>query len=115
MFAHVGKSVTQKNIVSELSKVLEIDVVLYHTNAWAEDCHSIYIILKQQVSMVRNEKTRNQTAMGEKSKFREYLVMMQIRVHPTIIELHGHTLGVVGYAMRLYCALCNALDAVPSL
>ena len=108
VFVHVGKSVTQKNIVSKFSKVLEMDAVLYHTNAWTQDCHSIYIISKQQVSMIRDEKTHNQTAMGKRSKFGEYLVMMQIGVHPTTIESHGHTLGVVGHAMHSYCASCKA-------
>ena len=101
-FIHVGESVAQNNIVSALLKVLEMNTVLYHTNACAEDSHSIYIFLKQQASTVRNEKTHSETVMGEKPKLAEYLVMLQVSVNPTTIELHGHTLGAVGHGIRSY-------------
>ena len=58
----------QKNIVSALKSVLEKDTVLYHANAWSEDRKSIYIVLKQVASMVRDEKTRQKTPAGKKSK-----------------------------------------------
>ena len=48
VFVQVGESATKKNIVLALSKVLGIDSVLYHTDTWAEDRHSVYSIPKQQ-------------------------------------------------------------------
>ena len=58
--------------------------------------------------MVRDKKTGNQTAIGEKPKIAEYLVMMQVSVHPTTVESHGHTLGAMVHVMRSYCASCKA-------
>ena len=68
----------------------------------------MYVVSKQRASQVRDEKTRNQTAFGEKPKLAEYLVMMQLMVEPTTMESHGHTLGVVTRVMRSYCAACKA-------
>jgi hypothetical protein len=46
--------------------------------------------------------------MGEKPQLTDYLVMMQVSVHPTTVELHGLTFGVVGHVMHSYCALFKA-------
>ncbi|KAL7533234.1 hypothetical protein ACHAWF_004406 [Thalassiosira exigua] len=50
------------------------------------------IISKQVASQTCDEKTRNKTAPGEKPLSHEYLVMMQVSVHATTVESHGHTL-----------------------
>ena len=68
----------------------------------------MFIISKQRASQVRDEKTRNKTAPGEKPKLAEYLVMIQLLVQPTTIESHGHTLGIMTHVMRSYCATCKA-------
>ena len=64
LFVHFGENLTQKNTVSGLTKVIEMDKILYHALAWSEDRKSIYIISKQRASQVRDEKTRNKTADG---------------------------------------------------
>ena len=68
---HVGESVVAKSIASSLAKVLEMEKVVYHVIAWLADHKSIYILSKQQASQVRDEKTRNKTAVGEKPKLAE--------------------------------------------
>ena len=75
-FVHVGESTTQKNLASSLTAVMEMEKVLYHANAWAEDGASIHIFSKQRASQVRNERTRHSTPFGEKPKLAEYLVML---------------------------------------
>ena len=88
-------------------KVLEADSILYHGVA-SKESGSIYIVLKQRASQVRNEKTHNQTAFDEKPKLAEYSVMMQLMVEPTTMESHGHTLGVVTRVVRSHCVACKA-------
>ena len=105
---HVGESVSQKNIVSGLTRVLEMDKVLYHANAWSDDRKSMFILSKQRTSNTRDEKTRNKTDAGEKPLLAEYLVMVQVMVRPTTQESHGHTLGHITNIMRSYCAACKA-------
>ena len=87
---------------------MEMEKVLYHANAWAEDGASIHILSKQRASQVRDERTRHSTPFGEKPKLAEYLVMLQVLVRSTTVKSHGHTLGVVGHVMRSYCASCKA-------
>ena len=41
---------TQKNIVCGLTKVVEMDTILYHAITWPEDGKSVYIMSKQQAS-----------------------------------------------------------------
>ena len=84
-----------------------MDSILYHGVA-SENSDSIYIISKQRASQVRDEATRNQTAIGEKPKLAEYLVLMQLMVIPTTMADDGHTLGRVSRIMRSYCASCKA-------
>ena len=105
---HVGESVVAKSIPLLLAKVLETEKVIYHAILWAVDRKFIYILLKQRALQVQDKKTRNKTAVGEKPKLAEYLVMVQILVFPTTMGLHGHTLGITGHVMRSYCAACNA-------
>ena len=88
--------------------MMEMDKVLYHTNAWAEGGASIYILSKERAPQVRGEKTHHSPFFGEKPKLAEYLVMLQISVRLMTVKSHGHTLGVVGHVMRSYCALCKA-------
>ena len=107
-FLDVGEDVSQKNIVSGLTKVLEMDTVLYHAIAWSADKKSMFIVSKQRASMVRDEKTRHKTAVGEKPKLAEYLVMVQLRVIPTEQSTHGHTLGKFTKILSHYCAACKA-------
>ena len=106
-FVHVGESEGQKSIWAGLMKVLEMDSILYHGVA-SENSNSIYIISKQRASQVRDEATRNQTAIGEKPKLAEYLVLMQLMVIPTTVAEDGHALGRVSRIMRSYCASCKA-------
>ena len=107
-FIHVGESVTQKNIHSGLTRVLEMEKVIYHAMAWSDDGNSIYIISKQRASMKHDEATRNKTDPGERPNFAEYLVMVQISVKTTTDSTHGHTLGICTHLMRSYCAACKA-------
>ncbi|KAL7552027.1 hypothetical protein ACHAWF_017125 [Thalassiosira exigua] len=107
-FFHVGESTNQKNITSGLTKVLEMDKLIYHANAWSEDGKSLYILSKQVASQVRDAKTRKKTAHGEKPLSSEYLVMMQLLVSATTVESHGHTLGIISRIMRSYCGSCVA-------
>ena len=51
-FVHVGEHVSQKNIVSGLTRVLEMEKILYHAIAWSDDRNSIYILSKQCASQV---------------------------------------------------------------
>ena len=104
---HVGESVVAKNMALLLAKVLGMEKVIYHSISWAGDQESIYNILKQQVSQVRDKKTHNKTAVREKPKLVEYLVMVQSLVCPTTIGSHGHMLGIVGHVMRFYCVVCK--------
>ena len=99
-FVHVGQSVTQKNIWSGLRAVLKMDKIVYHAVAHSTDNKSIYIVLKQRASQVRDENTLNKTDVGEKPKLAMYLVMMQLLVEPTTVESHGHTLGLITNIMR---------------
>ena len=87
---------------------MEMDAILYHSNARSEDGKSLYIISKQRASQTRDEKTRNKTGYGEKPKLAEYLVLMQVMIEETTVESHGHTLGIAVRVMRSYCALCCA-------
>jgi len=107
-FVHVGDSTGQKNIWCGLWRVLEMNEVIYHANAWAEDNKSVFIISKQRASQKHDEKTRNKTKAGEGPQFAEYGVMMQVSVKPTTAASHGHTLGVLNHVMRSYCAVCKA-------
>ncbi|KAL7537783.1 hypothetical protein ACHAXR_008074 [Thalassiosira sp. AJA248-18] len=109
-FAHVGNSKNQKNIEDGLMKVLETDAVLYHAVAWAPDRKSFYIISKQRASQNRDEKTRHNTAVGEKPKLIEYLVMAQLWVVPTTADPEGHTLGKFTHVMRSRTVLPAKLD-----
>ena len=76
-FCHIGDSKKQKNIASALKKVMEMDELLYHAVATADDGKSILIVSKQRASQNHDEKTRNKTDYGEKPKFAEYLAMCQ--------------------------------------
>jgi len=107
-FIHVGESKTQKSIVSGLHRVIEMDKVIYHGFAWADDNRSIYIMSKQRASQKHDEKTRNKTDAGERPNFSEYLVMAQLSVIATTEQSNGHTLGLCGHVMRSYCAMCKA-------
>ena len=57
---------------------------------------------------MRDKKTRQNAAVGERPKVAEYLVMVQVNAMPSTIESHGHTLGTVGHGMRAYCVSCKA-------
>ncbi|EJK64607.1 hypothetical protein THAOC_14644, partial [Thalassiosira oceanica] len=107
-FVHVGESTSQKNINDGLTKVLDMDKIIYHAVARAPDGKSIYILSKQVASMKHDEKTRTKTDPGEKPKRSEYLVLVQILIEPTTIDSHGHTLGICIRIMRSYCAACKA-------
>ena len=107
-FIHVGNQATQKSIQSGLKKVLDMDEVIHHSMAWGNDGASIYVISKQRTSQNHDEKTRNKTKPGEKPKFREYLVIVQIAMTPTTDLSRGHTLGLCSHVMRSYCAACKA-------
>jgi len=107
-FIHVGESTRAKNIVSSLHRVLELDEIIYHAIAQADDGKSIYIISKQRASQKHDEKTRKETEVGEKPKFAEYLVMVQLMMQPTTDAVQGHTLGTCVCVMRSYCAACKA-------
>ena len=54
---------------------------------------------KQHASMNHEEKTRKQTDWGEKPKFAEYFVMVQLLIRPTTVESHGHSLGIAALVM----------------
>ena len=99
-FVHVGESATQNNILLALA----MNQILYHANAWAHDHNSICILFKQQAFMVRDERTRNNTAIGERPTLAKYLVMMmmQVSVLETSVRFRGHTLGVDGHVMCSY-------------
>jgi hypothetical protein len=107
-FAHIGDSTHQKDISEGLKRVLEMDRILYHSIAWAPDGKSIYIVSKQRASMCTDDKTRKKTATGEKGKFKEYLVMLQVAIEQTTDTSHGHTLGICVRVMRSCCAGCKA-------
>jgi len=105
---HIGDKDKQKNITSGLKKMMEMDELLYHGVATANDGKSIYIVSKQRASMNHDEKTRNKTEYGEKPKFAEYLAMCHLAVQPTTHESHGHTLGVCTRVLQSFCAQCKA-------
>lgn len=107
-FIHVGLNPKQKGIVDGLKRVLDMDNILYHGIAWSESGDSIYIISKQRASMLRDEKTRKLTAVGEKPMLNEYLVLAHVRVKATDDGSHGHSLGECTHLMRSYCVGCKA-------
>lgn len=107
-FAHVGNSASQKSIRDGCKKVLDMNKVLYHAIAIAQDGKSMYVVSKQQASMMNDERTRNQTPAGEKPNRAEYLVMAQIGIRQTTLESDGHVLGMCTHVMRAYCAMCKA-------
>ena len=107
-FAHIGESTTQKNIADGCRQVIQMDGVIYHAVATAEDGKSIYILSKQRASQTHDESTRNKTTHGERPKFAEYLVMMQVAVAETTYSTHGHDLGICTHVMRAYCGQCTA-------
>ena len=107
-FIHVGENTSQKNIVSGLHKVMEMDEILYHGFCWGPNNKSIYVISKQRASQSHDEKTRNKTPAGEKPLLAEYFVMAQIGVRQTTYASNGHTLGMCTHIMRSYCAQCKA-------
>ena len=86
---------------------MEMDERLYHGVA-SEESGFLYIISKQRTSMVRDEDTCYKTGFGEKPKLAEYFVVMQLRVEPTTVRDHGHTLGRVTHVKRSYCVRCKA-------
>ena len=85
-----------------------MDEVIHHSMAWGNDGASIYVISKQRASQNHDEKTGDKTKPGEKPKFREYLVIVQIAMTPTTDLSRGHTLGLCSHVMRSYCAACKA-------
>ena len=107
-FIHVGLSENQKNIVSGLKSVMELDKVVYHAIAHSEDGSSLYVLSKQRASMLKNQQTRKDTGYGERPEAKEYLVMAQLMVEPTTDPSHGHTLGLCTRVQRSYCAECKA-------
>ena len=106
-FIHVGMSRTQKSIRDGLSRVMEMDRILFHAIATGED-GSLYVLSKQRASMEKEEKTRKLTDVGERPMAKEYLVMAHILVKPTTDPSHGHSLGVCTHLMRSYCVECKA-------
>ena len=107
-FAHIGDSANQKTLSTSIKRVQEMDELLHHEIAWADDRKSIYIVSKQRASQNHDETTRNKTVHGEKPMFAEYLVLAQVAVMPTTIESYGHTLGEFTHVIRSYCAQCKA-------
>ena len=107
-FAHVGESISQTNIGDGLKKVLQMNEVIYHAMATAEDEKSIYIISKQRASQTHDEATRNKTPFGEKPKPAEYLVLLQVGIAETTYASHKHDLGICTHIMRAYCGQCTA-------
>lgn len=70
-------------------------MILYHVMVPSEDGKAVYIIPKQPASQLHNNKIHNKTDVREKPKLREYLIMMQLLVELTTVELHGHPLGLI--------------------
>ena len=97
---HNNNIISQKNIMSGLAQVLEMDKIIYHAVTCADDNSMKFILSKQRASyQVWDKNTRNKTNIGENPKLAKYLIMVHFFVKQTTIESHGHTLGLIIHAM----------------
>ena len=105
-YSHIGAKDDQRAIALSRKQVMEMDERVYHAYCKADDEHSIFILSKQKATMKTDESKRNSS--GDKPDLNDYLIMVQIAIHPTSYELHGHDLGECSHLMRSYCAKCKA-------
>ena len=102
-FGKIGGSTEQKSIGDALARCQSLNDAPYHALAMIPEQNKAIILAKAVASMAKDEKTRKDTKDGEKPKWKEYLVVLEMAYERTNEISDKHSLGRFTKLLRHVC------------
>jgi len=102
-FGKIGGSTEQKSIGDALSRCQSLNDAPYHALAMVPEQNKAVLLAKAVASMGKDEKTRRDTEDGNKPKWKEYLVILELEYQRTSEISDKHNLGRFNKLLRHIC------------